>query len=123
MLNFVDSTLLTANKFQLLVQSESDYFTPEKVIKPFTSEPVMMRQLSGRRIRNTEMTTFGKEKTEPLGTSSDAKVGKPDIEHSVKRYLDSVHYDSSPIVLPSPPKQRPGDRCEQNQNINHSSSK
>ena len=97
----------------LLVQSESDYFTPEKVIKPFTSEPVVMRQLSGRRIRNTEMTTFGKEKTEPLGTSSDARVGKPDIEHSVKRYLDSVHYDSSPIVLPSPPKQRPGGNSEQ----------
>ena len=90
------------------MQSESDYFPPEKAIKPFTSEPVMMRQLSGRRIRNTEMTTFGKEKTELLGTSSDAKVRKPDIEHSVKNYLDSVHYDSSPIVLPSPPRQRPG---------------
>ena len=68
----------------------------------------MMRQLSGRRIRNTEMTTFGKEKTELIGKSSDAKVGKPDIEHSVKKFLDSVHYDSSPIVLPSPPRQRPG---------------
>ena len=106
----MDSTLFNS-KYRYVksfhVQSESDYFTPEKVIKPFTSEPVVMRQLSGRRIRNTEMTTFGKEKTD-LVTSSDAKVGKPDIEHSVKKYLNSVHYDSSPIVLPSPPRQRPG---------------
>ena len=34
----------------------------------------MMRQLSGRRIRNTEMTTFGKEKTELIGKSSDGKL-------------------------------------------------
>ena len=47
-------------------------------------------------------------KCSPLN-SRDAKVGEGDIEHSVKKYLDSVHYDSSPIVLPSPPRQRPGE--------------
>lgn len=65
------------------------------------------------------MTTFGKEKTELLRTNGDAKSGKPDIEHSVKKYLDSVHYDSSPIVLPSPPRQRPGEsgQCIKSKNV------
>ena len=38
------------------------------------------------------MTTFGKD--EPLD------VTNRDIENSVKQYLDSVHYESSPIVVP-----------------------
>ena len=42
---------------------------------------------------SSDMSTFGKEKT------------NSDIENSVKKYLDSVHYDSSPIVIPIPDKQ------------------
>ena len=34
------------------------------------------------------MTTFGKGQT-----------GQSDIENSIKKYLDSVHYEASPIVI------------------------
>ena len=56
-----------------------------------------MRQNSGRRVRNTEMTTFGKDKVQ----GKEKSPRDSDIEHSVKKYLDSVHYDSSPVVVSS----------------------
>ena len=78
-------------------QRGSAYFTPEKHVKPFASEPVVMRQNSGRRVRNTEMTTFGKDKVQ----GKEKSPRDSDIEPSVKKYLDSVHYDSSPVVVSS----------------------
>lgn len=84
-------------------QRGSAYFTPEKHVKPFASEPVVMRQNSGRRVRNTEMTTFGKDRVQ----GKEKSPRDSDIEHSVKKYLDSVHYDSSPVVVSSSTQPQP----------------
>ena len=81
------------SEFTFTSKPNSPYFTPEKTTSTFGSSEVVLRQNSGRRFQKTDMSTFGKEKT------------NSDIENSVKKYLDSVHYDSSPIVIPIPDKQ------------------
>ena len=62
----------------------SGFFTSDNSSSPFLVESVVMRQNSGRRAKG-EMTTFGKK--------------APDIENSIKKYLDSVHYEASPIIV------------------------
>ena len=67
------------------VKVSSGYFTAENS-SSFNMEPVVMRQNSGRKVK--QMTTFGK-----------GQSGQSDIENSIKKYLDSVHYEASPIVV------------------------
>ena len=85
-------------------KSDFSYFTPDNNPSAFSSETVVMRQNSGRRFRTTEMTTFGKEKKALL----DSSPANNDIEDSVRNYLDSVHYESSPITIPTQSKAPPG---------------
>ena len=76
------------------------YFTPEKKMSSsFPSDSVIMRQNSGRRSRKADMSTFGKEKERFLGKNNTG--ANSDIENSVKNYLDSVHYESTPIIVPT----------------------
>ena len=67
------------------IKVSSGYFAAENS-SSFNPEPVVMRQNSGRKVK--QMTTFGKGQT-----------GQSDIENSIKKYLDSVHYEASPIVI------------------------
>ena len=75
-------------------RQNSSYFTPEKPIikSKFPSNDVIIRKNSGRKWHKPGMTTFGKDEPHNVTNS--------DIENSVKQYLDSVHYESSPIVVP-----------------------
>ena len=61
------------------------FFTSEKQTPLLISEPVILRQNSGRRNKG-QMTTFGKGRP----------AAKPDIEHSVKRYLSDSQPDGRP---------------------------
>ena len=45
------------------------------------------------------MSTFGKEKEKFLVKNNTG--ANSDIENSVKNYLDSVHYESTPIIVPT----------------------
>ena len=67
------------------VKVSSGYFAAENS-SSFNLEPVVMRQNSGRKVK--QMTTFGK-----------GQSGQSDIENSIKKYLDSVHYEASPIIV------------------------
>ena len=77
------------------VKVSSGYFAAENS-SSFNPEPVVMRQNSGRKVK--QMTTFGK------GPSDQS-----DIENSIKKYLDSVHYETSPIVVTQQGKYFPPD--------------
>ena len=70
------------------IKVSSGYFTTDNS-SSFNPEPVVMRQNSGRKVK--QMTTFGKGQS--------GQSGQSDIENSIKKYLDSVHYEASPIII------------------------